>query len=81
METTTVRLFKNGQSQAVRIPRALEFKGVDEVEIVREGDAIVLRPIRKSWSSFAEEAAAIGATDDDFMRERPFSFDSTRVRF
>ena len=81
METTTVRLFKNGQSQAVRIPRALEFKGVDEVEISREGDTIVLRPIRKSWSSFADDAAAIGGADEDFMRERPFSFDSTRVKF
>lgn len=81
METTVARLFKNGQSQAVRIPKAMEFKGVDEVEVVQEGDAIVLRPRRKSWSSFAEEVAAMGGADDDFMRERPPLFDPNRVEF
>jgi len=81
METTTVKLFKNGQSQAVRIPKAMEFKGVDEVEVVQEGDTIVLRPRRKPWASFAEEAAKLGPVDDDFMRERPFQFDPNRVNF
>jgi len=79
METTTVKLFKNGQSQAVRIPKAMEFKGVDEVEVVQEGDTIVLRPRRKSWPSFAEDVAAAGGADDDFMRERPSLFESNRV--
>jgi len=79
METTSVKLFKNGQSQAVRIPKAMEFQGVDEVAIVRDGDSLVLRPARKSWASFAAEAAAIGGADDDFMRERPSLFESNRV--
>lgn len=81
METTVARLFKNGQSQAVRIPKAMEFQGVDEVEVVREGDAIMLRPRRKPWASFAAEVAAAGGADDDFMRERPQLFDPNRVEF
>lgn len=77
MATTIARLFKNGQSQAVRIPKTMEFEGVDEVEVVQDGDAIVLRPLRKSWLSFADAPMA----DDDFMRERPQLFISDRVNF
>jgi len=81
IEATVARLFKNGQSQAVRIPKAMEFEGVDEVEVVQDGDTVVLRPVRKSWPSFADEAAKLGPLDDDFMRERPFQFDPYRVDF
>lgn len=75
METTLVRLFRNGQSQAVRIPKALEFEGVSEVEIRRDGDALVLRPARASWTSLADLPAA----DADFMSERPDLLDPARV--
>lgn len=43
----TVSLFKNGRNQAVRLPKEFEFEGVSEVEISREGDALILRPARK----------------------------------
>ena len=62
----TASLFKNGQSQAVRLPKEFEFTGMSEVEIMREGDAVILRPIRKSWTSFAETDKA----DTDFLTER-----------
>jgi antitoxin VapB len=39
----TAKIFKSGNSQAVRLPKAFRF-AVDEVEISREGDAVVLRP-------------------------------------
>ena len=38
----TARIFKNGNSQAVRLPKAYQFD-VDEVEILRRGDEIILR--------------------------------------
>lgn len=38
------RLFKNGRSQAVRIPRDLELAG-DRVLIYREGDRLVIEPV------------------------------------
>lgn len=39
---TTARIFKSGNSQAVRLPKEFRF-GVDEVEIYRRGEEIVLR--------------------------------------
>lgn len=71
----TAALFTNGRSQAVRIPKELEFEGVAEVEISREGDALVLRPARKSWASFADTAKA----DADFMQERSDIIEDGRV--
>ena len=42
----TAKLFWNGRSQAVRLPRAFRFDG-DEVTVRREGDAVILEPMRK----------------------------------
>lgn len=41
--TRTVRLFRNGANQAVRIPREFELPG-SEALMSREGDALVIRP-------------------------------------
>ena len=40
------KLFQNGRSQAVRLPKAFRFKG-DEVSVRREGDAVILEPVKK----------------------------------
>lgn len=58
---TTVRLFKNGRSQAVRIPKEFEFDA-KEVHITRREGGLFLYP-RKSeaWANVrgvAEESAA-----------------------
>lgn len=43
------KLFWNGRSQAVRLPREFRFPG-DEVEIRREGDAVILEPVAgRAW--------------------------------
>lgn len=43
------RAFRNGNSQAVRIPAELAYKRTDvELEIVRVGDEIRIRPVRPS---------------------------------
>jgi len=44
----TAKLFKNGQSQAVRLPKEFRMVG-DEVYIEKQGEAIVLLPKNKSW--------------------------------
>jgi antitoxin VapB len=45
----TAKLFMNGRSQAVRLPREFRFRG-REVRIRREGDAVVLEPMKRtSW--------------------------------
>ena len=71
----TASLFTNGKSQAVRIPKEMEFEGINEVEIVRDGDSIILTPKRKSWSSFS----TVEKTDDDFIVNRPDVIEDGRV--
>ena len=66
--TTTAKLFTNGRSQAVRIPKAYQFDGVTEVLIRKEGDALIIVPARKTWTSYPEDAPPVG---DDFLAERP----------
>ncbi|ECI4008159.1 AbrB/MazE/SpoVT family DNA-binding domain-containing protein [Salmonella enterica subsp. salamae] len=62
----TVSVFKNGNNRAIRLPRDLDFDGVNELEIFREGDTIILRPARPSWGSFRHEEKA----NSDFLTER-----------
>ena len=45
----TAKLFRNGRSQAVRLPKEFRFEG-DEVAIRREGRRVVLEPLkRRNW--------------------------------
>jgi len=44
----TAKLFKNGQSQAVRLPKEFRMPGI-EVYIKKQGEAIILLPKEKSW--------------------------------
>jgi antitoxin VapB len=47
----TTRVFKNGNSQAVRIPADLAYDRTDmDLEIERQGDEIRIRPARRSLS-------------------------------
>lgn len=75
---TRAKLFTNGRSQAVRIPKSCRFTGVEEVVIRKEGDALILLPARKTWESYVDEAPAVG---DDFMAERPELMDGDRIVF
>jgi antitoxin VapB len=63
----TVSIFRNNRNQAVRLPKEFEFPGVTELTIERRGDTLILRPVRPSWTSLADEPVA----DPDFLRERP----------
>lgn len=72
----TASLFTNGKSQAVRIPKELEFEGINEVEVTRQGDSIVLTPKRKSWGSFVD----VNKADDDFMTQRSDVVEDGRVK-
>jgi antitoxin VapB len=77
MQTITTKLFKNGQSQAVRIPKQFQFVGTDEVVIRREGNAVIITPKRKSWTSYAD----LDKADADFMVTRPELMENTRDIF
>ncbi len=41
---TVAKLFRNGRSQAVRLPKEFRFEG-DRVSVRRVGDAVVLQPV------------------------------------
>ena len=69
----TAKLFKNGRSQAVRLPADFRFEG-DEVEIRRDehtGDVILTSKLSKtgSWDAFVEAVRAVRSEDipDDFF--------------
>ncbi|MET0535672.1 MAG: type II toxin-antitoxin system VapB family antitoxin [Steroidobacter sp.] len=62
----TAKLFKNGESQAVRLPKEFRFEG-DEVLIKKSGNAVVLLPKKKSWDSLVE---SLSQFTNDFMTER-----------
>jgi hypothetical protein len=45
----TAKLFRNGRSQAVRLPKEFRFEG-GEVSVRREGDAVILEPLKpRGW--------------------------------
>jgi antitoxin VapB len=61
------RVFQSGNSQAVRIPKELQFEQVDaEYEIERQGDRIIISPVGASLTSVLDLFAAFS---DDFMIE------------
>ncbi len=51
------KVFKNGRSQAVRLPKEFRFKE-NEVKITKEGDKVILEPIKRTewpdgfWENF-----------------------------
>ena len=64
---TKAKLFINGRSQAVRIPKDLAFTAVDSVLIEKRGSALILTPVRSTWETFAQLTPA----GDEFMQVRP----------
>ena len=66
MTMQTAKLFKNGQSQAVRLPKEFRMAG-KEVYIKKQGEAIVLWPKEKSWAPLFE---SLNHFEKDFRIER-----------
>ena len=61
-----VSVFTNGNNRAIRIPRDMDFEGVSELLISREGDTITLRPVRPTWGSLKDVEKA----GPDFLVDR-----------
>jgi len=71
----TAKVFRSGNSQAVRIPREFQFD-TDEVEIERRGNEIILRrPVRNLRGAFDALAAL---PDDVFAEGREDSLPQSR---
>jgi antitoxin VapB len=65
---STAKVFQNGRSQAVRLPKAFRLKG-DEVKIRKEGDKVILEPLEKS--RWPEGFWDLFSVDQDFNIPKP----------
>ncbi len=70
----SAKIFKNGRSQAVRLPKEYRFDG-DEVYIKKVGDMVALMPKNKVWEIFLE---SLEGFSEDFMNERPEDLPQSR---
>jgi len=61
----TAKIFQNGRSQAVRLPKDFRFDG-DKVFIHKVGNAVVLLPVRHSWDTLFQ---SLDKFSDDFMQD------------
>ncbi len=61
----TAKLFQNGKSQAVRLPKEFRFEG-EEVYIRKIGSSVILFPLDDPWSLFFD---ALEMFPPDFMEE------------
>ena len=64
---TVAKLFMNGRSQAVRLPKEFRFEDEDEVMIKRMGDIIMLIPKNK-WQDIFINALKAFPKDIEFDR-------------
>ncbi|MDO4545624.1 MAG: type II toxin-antitoxin system VapB family antitoxin [Bacillota bacterium] len=71
----TAKIFENGRSQAVRLPKKYRFSD-DEVIVHRLGDAVMLLPKGSSWQTFLD--GINGFTDDFFDDGRDEDIPVTR---
>jgi antitoxin VapB len=55
----------------------MEFENVKEVSIIKQGQSVILTPVKPDWLSLADEPEV----DKDFMKERPAVFDEERMQF
>ncbi|MBP8130915.1 MAG: AbrB/MazE/SpoVT family DNA-binding domain-containing protein [Candidatus Hydrogenedentes bacterium] len=62
----TAKVFPNGRSQAVRLPKEFQF-AADEVYVNRIGNVVVLFPREKGWETLVRSLELFSS---DFMRDR-----------
>jgi antitoxin VapB len=62
----TGRLFMNGGSQAVRLPKAFRFEGT-QVFVKKMGNGVVLLPYNAPWQTLFD---SLDLFSDDFMQTR-----------
>jgi len=73
----TAKLFENGNSQAVRLPKAYRLKG-KEAYITKIGDAIVILPFKNKWDMLIN---SLDKFSDDFMNDRNQLYPEKREEF
>lgn len=78
MSAVTTKIFKSNQSQAVRLPKAVELpESVKEVNIIAIGNKRIITPAAESWDDWFDHPQVT----DDFMVEREQPQDQLRDNF
>ena len=72
----TAKIFENGRSQAVRLPKKFRFD-TDEVVVQQLGDAVLLVPRDSVWNTFMD--GLNGFTEDFFADGRDQGIQKERV--
>ena len=69
-------IFRNGANQAVRLPQELRFaEAIKEVRIRKQGDSLLISPIKPDWTSFFSLAIDV---PEDFLEPRDRSTPQSR---
>ena len=68
------KIFQSGRSQAVRLPKAFRFQGV-EVAIKRFGNGVLLLPLNQPWQILEE---SLDEFESGFKLERDVQQDQER---
>ncbi len=66
MTIHVAKIFMNGRSQAVRLPKDFRFD-CDEVYVRKQGDGIIISPKKSSWDDFFDQQSAFGG---DYLSNR-----------
>ena len=64
--TKTAKIFMNGRSQAVRLPKEYRFD-TDEVYVTKQGQNLIISPKKTTWDEFFNTKSVF---DDDFLDDR-----------
>jgi len=66
MPTQVAKIFMNGKSQAVRLPKEYRFD-TEEVYISKQGQNVIISAKKPTWDEFFDSNSAFG---DDFLKDR-----------
>ena len=66
----TSRIFKSGNSQAVRLPKEFQIDA-KEVEIFKENGSLVLRPVARTWKAYVERGRRFTEDFPDRIADLP----------
>jgi len=61
----TAKLFQNGSSQAVRLPKEFRMPG-NKVKIFKKGNTVILEPIETIWDQLFE---SLSEFPEDFLKD------------
>lgn len=66
MGAQIAKIFMNGRSQAVRLPKEFRFD-TDEVYITKQGDNVIISPKKPTWDEFFDTESVF---TEDFLDNR-----------